>query len=139
MNCYSLPGITKIQIIRCNQLQPGLMMHSVCGCIVALAAPAETVEFVGRPVLKWESSIVNGGGQEKSTLEFSTLHPLPEREHLAFVLTTPAGKQYLIGTREGRYPSITYSETTGETGRSAAVRTYKVTHIGLKSVLPCVL
>ena len=139
MSCYSLPGIRKIQIVRCNVLDSGLMLHSICGCIVAIAAPSETIEFVGRPTLRWEGSKLNGTRQEKSTLEFSTVHPLPEGENLAFVVTGAGGRQYLVGTREGNYPIINYSDSTGEPGGSAAVRTYKITHIAQKSVLPCVL
>lgn len=114
-------------------------MHSICGCIAVVAASAVEVEFVGRPTLRWEGSKVNGTRQEKSTLEFSTVHPLPEGENLAFVVTGAGGRQVLVGTREGNYPVINYSESTGEPGGSAAVRSYKITHIAQKSVLPCVL
>ncbi|MDE5988944.1 MAG: hypothetical protein K2H17_06065 [Duncaniella sp.] len=139
MSRYSIPGLRKIQIIRCKDLPSGLMLHSICGCIVAIVAPAVSVEFVGRPVLRWEGSKVNGTRQENSTLEFSTVNPLPEGEKLAFVVTTAAGKQYLIGAREGCAPIINYSDSTGEPGGSAAVRSYKITHVAQKSVLPCVL
>lgn len=115
------------------------MLHSICGCMVAIAAPSVSVEFVGRPILKCEGSKVNGSRQEKSTLEFSTTRPLPEGENLAFVISSAVGKQFLIGTLEPNYPIITYSDTTGETGGNPAVRTYKITHIARKSVLPCVL
>lgn len=139
MSIRSLPGISKIQIVRCDILPAGLMLQSICGCIVAIAATSAAVEFVGRPLLKWEGTKVNGSRQEKSTLEFTTTRPLPEGENLAFVVTGAGGKQYLIGTREKRYPVINYSESTGEPGGSPAVRTYKITHIAQKSVLPCVL
>lgn len=115
------------------------MLHSICGCMVAIAAPSVAVEFVGRPTLKWEGSKVNGTRREKSTLEFSTVHPLPEGENLAFVVTGAGDRQYLIGTRERNYPVINYSDSTGEPGGSAAVRTYKITHVAQKSVLPCIL
>ncbi|MBD5258456.1 MAG: hypothetical protein K2L73_02180 [Muribaculaceae bacterium] len=139
MTHLSLPGIKKIQVIRCNQLPPGLMLHSICGCMVALSLPSHSVAFNGRPLLTWEGTMVNGGRQEKSTLEFTTAEPLPEGENLAFVVTGAGGKQYLIGTREGRFPIVAYSETTGSPNGDAAVRTYKITHIARKSVLPCVL
>lgn len=139
MNSYSLPGITRIRIVRCRHLSPHLMLHSVCGCTVAIAAPYETVEFTGRPTLTWEGTKVNGDRQEKATLEFSTLRELPEGERLAFVVTGASGRQYLIGTREDRYPVISYSQTSGDTSGQPAVRTYKITHIARKSVLPCVL
>lgn len=115
------------------------MLHSICGCVVAIAAPSETIEFSGRPTLQWDGTKVNGTRQEKTKLEFATIHHLPEGEHLAFVVTAADGRQYLIGSREGRYPKIEYTESTGEPGRSAAVRTYKISHIAQKSVLPCVL
>lgn len=139
MSCHRLPGIKKIQIVRCSDLQRGVMLHSMCGCLVAIAAPSQAIEFCGKPTLSWEGSKVNGARQEKSTLEFSTAHFLPEGENLAFVVTGADGSQFLIGSREGRFPVISYAETTGETGRSAAVRTYKISHIAQKSVLRCVL
>lgn len=139
MNCHSLPGIRKIQIVRCADLDAGVMLHSICGCLVAIAAPAENIEFCGKPVLSWEGSKVNGTRQEKSTLQFSSVHHLPERERIAFVITVADGSQYLIGSREGRYPVIEYTDTTGEVGRTASVRSYKITHTAQKSVLPCVL
>ena len=139
MSCQSLPGIKKIQTVRCADLQAGVMLHSICGCVVAIAAPSETIEFTGRPTLTWDGTKVNGTRQEKTKLEFATIHPLPEGERLAFVVTAADGRQYLIGTREGRYPKIEYTESTGEPGRTAAVRTYKITHVAQKSVLECVL
>lgn len=138
MSSYSLPGITRIRIVRCSDLGPHLMLQSVCGCIVAVAAPFVTVEFTGRPTLTWEGSKVNGARQEKTTLEFSTLMRLPEGENLAFVVTGASGRQYLVGTREGRYPVVSYTQTTGDTTGTAAVRTYKVTHTAMKSALECV-
>ncbi len=36
-------------------------------------------------------SKVNGKRQEKSTMEFSTVNPLPDGEYLAFVVTTARG------------------------------------------------
>lgn len=139
MSHHSLPGIKKIQIVRCNDLPSSAMLNSICGCIVAVAAPASSIDFIGRPLLTWDGSKVNGLRQEKSTLEFVSARPLPEGENLAFIVTGAGGQQYLIGTREGNFPIINYSDTTGELGGSAAVRTYKITHIAQKSVLPCVL
>ena len=139
MSSYSLPGITRICIVRCAHLAPHLMLHSICGGLVAIAAPYETVEFTGRPTLTWEGTKANGDRQEKATLEFSTLRALPEGERLAFVVTAASGQQYLIGTREGRYPVIGYTHTTGDTTGSPAVRTYKITHTAQKSVLECVM
>lgn len=139
MECNTLPGIVKIQIIRCADIQPHVMYASLCGAVVALALSAVTVKFYGTPSQKWDGSLINNSRQEKATLEFSTSDKLPEGERLAFVLTVASGKQYLIGTREPKYPQISYSETAGEPDGSAALRTYKITLIAQKSVLPCIL
>lgn len=139
MKTYSLPGIVKIHMVRCSDIQPHVMLTSICGATVALALPAVPVEFFGRPTLKWEGSKVHGARQETSTIEFSTAEILPEGERLAFVLTVASGKQYLVGAREPKYPQINYSETVGAPDGEAALRTYKITHVAQKSVLPCVL
>lgn len=139
MNRNRLPGIIKIQIIRCSDLPDNLMFNSICGVKVAIVAASEALSFIGRPVLSWEGSKVNGVRQEKSTLKFSTTYHLPEGERLAFVVTGAANFQYIIGTKEPNYPEISYEETTGNPGSDSAVRTYKITHIAQKSVLPCVL
>lgn len=139
MSRHSLPGISKIHMVHCADLTPSAMLQSICGCMVAVVAPAVQVDFIGRPTLTWEGSKVNGSRQEKSTLEFTTLSHLPEGVNLAFVITAAGGRQYLVGTREGRYPVVEYSDTTGQPGGTPAVRTYKITHIAQKSVLECVL
>lgn len=112
---------------------------SLCGALIALALPSVTVKFYGQPMLKWEGTTVDGARQEKATLEFSSTDRLPEGERLAFVVTVASGKQYLVGTREPKYPQINYTETTGAPDGDAALRTYKITHVALKSVLPCIL
>lgn len=139
MNQSTLPGIVSIKMIRCADIQPHVMMASICQASVVLALPSENILYYGIPTLKWSGSVVNGTRQEQSTLEFATTQKLPEGERLAFVVTTVSGRQYLIGTREPNYPVINYSETVGAPGSEAALRTYKITHIALKSVLPCIL
>lgn len=139
MESNTLPGIVKIHVARCTDIQPNVMLTSICGVTVALVLPVTQIRFYGTPVCKWEGSKLNGARQEKSTLEFSTAEQLPEGERLAFILTLASGKQYLIGTREPKYPVITYTETSGAPDGDAALRTYKITHIAQKSVLPCVL
>lgn len=139
MSTNTLPGIVKIQVVRCFDLPPHLMHASISGTIVALSLPSVQVKFYGQPSLKWDGTIENGARTEKSTLEFSTADKLPEGKRLAFVLTVASGRQYLVGTREPKYPKINYSETAGAPDGDAALRTYKITHIALKSVLPCIL
>lgn len=139
MNTSTIPGIVKIQFIYAEHLRPHLMYSSMAGAIPALAAPASNIPFFGTPTLKWESVMENGVAREKATLEFNSKGYVNTVARGGFVVTLASGKQYLIGTREPKYPQITFSETTGTPGGEAAVRTYKITHVAQKSVLPCVL
>lgn len=115
------------------------MLTAICNAPVMLSVPAQNIRFYRVPTLTWEGTKVNGARQEKSTLEFQSDELLPENIYIGFVITTTSGKQYLIGSREPKYPVITYNETTGTPDGDAALRTYKITHIAQKSVLPCFL
>lgn len=139
MTSYPLPGICAIHVIACSDLPPHLMMMSDSGLILPISSFAQKVSFTGHPLFRWEHSMLNGSPQEISFLEFATTEQLPEGEPLAFVVSWGSGKQYLIGTRESNYPVVTYEETAGTVVGEPALRTYKISHKGAKSALPCIL
>lgn len=135
----TLPGIVKIEVVRCDQLPDNVMLTAITRGVVTLVLQPQEVKFYGQPSLKWEGSLVNKAPQEKSTLEFRTPMRLRDDVRLAFIVTAASGKKYLIGSREGKYPVVTYTETTGAPDGEAALRTYKITHIARKSVLECIV
>ena len=135
----TLPGIVKIEMVRCDQLPDNVMLTAITRGVVTLVLQPQEVKFYGQPSLKWEGSLVNKAPQEKSTLEFRTPMRLRDDVRLAFIVTAASGKKYLIGSREGKYPVVTYTETTGAPDGEAALRTYKITHIARKSVLECIV
>ena len=135
----TLPGIVKIEVVRCDQLPDNVMLTAITRGVVTLVLQPQEVKFYGHPSLKWEGSLVNKAPQEKSTLEFRTPMRLRDDVRLAFIVTAASGKKYLIGSREGKYPVVTYTETTGAPDGEAALRTYKITHIARKSVLECIV
>lgn len=135
----TIPGIVKIEVVRCAQLPANVMLTAITRGSVTLVLEPEEVTFYGQPTLKWEGLLVNKAPQEKSTLEFKTPHRLHDNVRIAFIVTTASGKKYLIGSREGKYPVVTYTETTGTPDGEAALRTYKITHLARKSVLECIV
>ena len=135
----TLPGIVKIEVVRCDQLPDNVMLTAITRGVVTLVLQPQEVKFYGQPSLTWEGSLVNKAPQEKSTLEFRTPMRLRDDVRLAFIVTAASGKKYLIGSREGKYPVVTYTETTGAPDGEAALRTYKITHIARKSVLECIV
>lgn len=135
----TLPGIVSIRYTDCDNLQAHVMLKSICGEKIALALPSVKISFFGVPKCQWSGSLLNGCRQEKATLEFTTSDILPEGSRIAFIVTVASGRQFLIGSREPKYPQIEYTESTGSPSGDAAVRTYKITHIAAKSMLPCIL
>ena len=135
----TLPGIVSIRFTDCENIQPHVMQQSISGAIIDLAVPSEKIDFFGVPKCQWSGTLASGCREEKATLEFNTADILPEGRRLAFILTVASGRQFLIGSRESKYPQIEYDETTGSPSGDAALRTYKITHVALKSVLPCIL
>ena len=139
MTQQRIPEIAKIGFICSAQLPRDIMLQSMAGLVVGVAAEITWLPFVGEAVLSWEGTVLNGGRQEKSTLKFSTHAIIPDDRSIAFVVRCASGLEYLIGTREGRRPVITYAETTGKRTGDRAARTYTITHVAQKSVLQCAL
>ena len=135
----TIPGIVKIEGVRCAQLPANVMLTAITRGSVTLVLEPEEVTFYAQPTLKWEGMLVNKAPQEKSTLEFKTPHRLHDDVRIAFIVTTASGKKYRSGSREGKYPVVTYTETTGTPDGEAALRTYKITHLARKSVLECIV
>lgn len=135
----TLPGIVSIRYTDCDNIQPHVMQQSISGSTIDVAVPSVKINFFGVPKCQWGGTISAGCRQEKATLEFATSDIIPEGRRLAFIVTVASGRQFLIGSREPKYPQVEYTETTGSPSGDAAVRTYKITHVALKSVLPCVL
>lgn len=136
----SMPGIRRIYVVPCHRLPPRLMLAALTGGAVAMFRKSLTpVPFTGTPTLKWDVSVENGSRKEKTTLEFRSSIEIPEGMRQAFIVEGVNRKVYLIGTREPNYPVVEYSESTGEPAGSPAVRTYKITHTAIKSIIPVVL
>ena len=135
----TLPGIVSICYTDCENLQPHVMQQSITGATIDLAVPTVEINFYDIPKCQWSGTLSSGCRQEKATLEFKTSDTIPEGRRIAFIVTVASGRQFLIGSRESKYPQVKYSESTGSPSGDAAVRTYKITHVALKSVLPCIL
>lgn len=135
----TLPGIVSICYADCENLQPHVMQQSITGATIDLAVPTVEINFYDIPKCQWSGTLSSGCRQEKATLEFKTSDTIPEGRRIAFIVTVASGRQFLIGSREPKYPQVEYSESTGSPSGDAAVRTYKITHVALKSVLPCIL
>lgn len=137
MSKNNIPGIVSIDVIPCRLLHQYITSRALAKLPCGITARGIPVKLEGKATLTWDWTKVGGLPIEASTLEFTSSTVLPEGEPLAFVITGASGKQFLIGTREPSYPVVTYTETTGSPDGEAAIRRYKVTHKGQKSVVSC--
>lgn len=139
MNKAQFPGVRHIYTVRCADLAPNLTLQAICGYEVAINAPMKLVNHSGRAKLTREGAKINGVMSETSTLEFSTADVLPEQEHIAFVVSCANGENYLIGAREPIYPSISYTQTTGDVDGETPLRSYKIAHTAQRSAITCII
>lgn len=134
-----LPEIYELGFVPCRLLPPDIMLQSMAGQMVAISAPITAISIIAQATYTWEGSIVNHARQEKGTLKFITNDNIPDNDPLAFVITTPDRQQYIVGKREGRFPVINYSDTTGQRAGDRAARTYTVTYVAPKAAIECVV
>ena len=134
-----LPEISELGFVPCRLLPPDIMLQSLTGQLVAISAPITSINIIAQATFTWDGNIVNHAREEKGTLNFITNDYIPDHEPLAFVLTTPDRQQYIVGKREGRFPVINYSDTTGQRTGDRAARTYTVTYVATKAAIECVV
>jgi hypothetical protein len=72
-------------------------------------------------------------------LKFSCVEELPLHKHLGFVVIDANGKQYLIGSRERCFPTVTATADTGTPSGDAAITNYEVQWNSLKALIPCLI
>lgn len=134
-----LPEISELGFVPCRLLPADIMLRGITGQTVVIPAQISPINIIGEASCSWEGSMVNHARQEKGTLKFITNDNIPDDEPLAFVMTTPNRRQYILGKREGRYPVINYSDTTGQRAGERAARTYTVAYVAQKAVIECVV
>jgi hypothetical protein len=132
------PGISKIYFVKCADLTANLMHKKRLGMPISIMAEKTEIQFCGTATLSVVGTWTNGAMQEKATLKFATTQVLPLDEHIAFLILCANGDKKIIGTKEPKYPVVSYTDTTGKIGGDANLRTYEINHIALKTALECV-
>lgn len=95
-----LPGIINIYYVLASSLMASITQKALADAPVGVFADTFIVPHIGDAICEMETQFDNNDTLEKVKLSFSTTSQLPAREHLAFVIQTVDGKQYLIGTAD---------------------------------------
>jgi hypothetical protein len=134
-----LPGIKFIGFVNCDKLQPDIAMRGICGMDVPILTEINAINFVGSPTCECTSEKVNGNRSDTATLKFTATEQLPINAHLGFVVTDSNGNSYVIGCREVPYPKVKLTSNLGKPDGDAAGYSYEVTHVQIKSLIPCII
>lgn len=95
-----LPGIINIYYVLSSSLMASITQKALADAPVRVFADTFLIPHIGDAICEMETQFDNNDTLEKVKLSFSTTSQLPAREHLAFVIQTVDGKQYLIGTAD---------------------------------------
>lgn len=109
------------------------MPRSMAGELPFIAASFIPVKFHGNALLETECLTDANGKSTTATITFNSLADIPLNRRLAFLVQTAGGEYRLVGTRERRYPVVSYTESSGTPDGEAACRTYKITHKDIDS------
>ena len=132
-----LPGIIDIRYVLASSLMASITQKALADVPVGIFATAFSVPHIGDAVCETESQFDNNDTLEKAKLSFSTTTLLPTHYHLAFIIRTVDGKQYLIGTAEKPYPVIKIEDSTGKVDGDSAVTKYTISYTNKVALVPC--
>lgn len=132
-----LPGIIQIDAIVANDLMASITQKAMANVPIAILADSISVPHIGNAICEMESQFDNNSSLEKVKLTFSTTVLLPANQHLAFVVKTAEGKQYIIGTAEKPYPTIKLEASTGQVDGDSAVNKYTISYSNIVALVPC--
>lgn len=134
-DCYSLPGIMSIAYVPCNLLQKHSDLKFLASIPVQVFADVTPVSFKGVPTCENTSQYDNNGRNEKTTLRFNSLKPVPTLQPIAFIITDVNRRRFLLGLREAPYPVIKITHSTGTPNGDPAVYAHEITFTALKSLI----
>lgn len=132
-----LPGVKAIGWLDCSKLTPHVDLAGICGMSVAILTDVHPIHCFVEPQCECKSKKENGGYEDSASLKFITDKHLPEGVILGFVVTDANDCTYLIGSKERPVPVVTTERRIGKPDGEAAGWLYEVTHVAIKSLIPC--
>ena len=132
-----IPGITKMMYMFAETLTASITQKALANVPVGVFADTFLIPHIGDAVCEMETQFDNNDTLEKVKLSFSTTSQLPAHEHLAFVIQTVDGKQYLIGTADKPFPVIKVDDSTGKVDGDSAATKYTISYTNKVALVPC--
>lgn len=132
-----LPGVKFIGWIDCSKLPGDVALSGICRIPVPILTDIHPIDFFDDPQCDCKTKKEGGGSEDSATLKFLTSDELPQGIPLGFIVTDVNGRSFLIGSKERPVPIPAPERRLGTPGGDAAGCFYEITHIALKSLIPC--
>ena len=135
----TLPGVSRIGWLDCRNLSSYVSLQHICGMKVAVMTDIHFLPDFEEASCECTTDFSGAGLSAKATLKFRTSAFIPDNGYLAFVVTTPGGENYLIGSQERPYAVMECDHSTGDPSADAAGYEYEIKHVAIRSMIPCVI
>lgn len=132
-----LPGVKAIGWVDCRLLPPFVALHGITRNMIAILTDIHPVAVFDDAECSCTTERENGNIKDKASLKFHSDELLPLHEPIGFVVTDIAGMSYVIGQREHPIPQVKAEIRFGAPDGDSAGYYYEVTHVAIKSMVPC--
>lgn len=134
-----LPGIKFIGWLYSRNLPFRVDLTAVCGRPVVLMTDVHQIMFTSEPECVCKTERKGVAYQDTVTLKFRSTETLECGTGLALVVTDVEGHSWLIGSREAPGAVLEFDRNSGLPSGDAAGTAYQVTHVAIKSMVPCMI
>ncbi len=134
-----LPGIKSIGWVDCRCLPRRVDLSGICRMPVAILTDIHPIDFLDEPTCECKTEKENGGYKDTATLSFLTGKKLPVGASFGLVVTDVNDNSYLIGSLESPHPVVGCVQRTGTPSGESAGFQYEITHVSIKSMVPCII
>lgn len=134
-----LPGIKFIGWLDCRHLPCRVDLSAICLMPVPIFTDITPIDFFGEPECQCQTKKEGGGYEATASLKFLSDTDLPRNGHIGFVVTDANDNSYLIGSREHPRPIVERTHRTGSPSGDSAGILYEISHVALRTMVPCII
>ncbi len=134
-----LPGIKFIGWVYSRHLPFRVDLMAVCGHMVVLMTDVHPIIFTSDPECVCKTERKGAAYQDTVTLKFRSTEHLECGIGLGFVVIDVEGNSWLIGSREAPGAVLDLDRNCGLPSGDAAGFAYQVSHVAIRSMVPCMI
>lgn len=135
---HILPGVKLIGWVDCSKLPKGTALAGICRMPVTILTDVHNIDFFDDPECTCKTTRNNGANEDKTSLKFHSSVELPNISSLGFVITDVNDNSFLIGSKERPVKIVQPESNLGTAAGSAAGLYYEISHVDVKSLVPCI-